>query len=124
MTWYTRVSAGLTYAVRYNDDDIMLFGLEYSYNAQGYADKDQYPWLLLSGEFDPFYLGVHYAGFVWSVPGPGNWDDVSFTTSTLANLSDLSFITRLDVSATFFTRLRVEVFLMFHYGNTRRRAPL
>ena len=72
--------------------------------------------LLLDGGFQPFYLGKHYAGFVWSVPSPGDWDDVTFTTSTLANLSDLSVVTRLDVSMTFFTRLRVEAYVMGHYG--------
>lgn len=114
--WFARVSAGLTYALRYNDDDLMIFGLEYFYNSTGYGDADRYPWLLASGDFEPFNIGQHYAGFVWSVPAPGTWDDISFTSSTLGNLSDLSFVQRLSMSATFFTRLRLEIYAQFHFG--------
>ena len=57
------------------------------------------------GYFTLFYLGQHYAGAYIAVPSPG--DDVSFTTSTLSNLSDHTYASRLDVSAKLNTFLSV-----------------
>ncbi|MFN7134097.1 MAG: hypothetical protein ACK4N5_18610 [Myxococcales bacterium] len=48
--------------------------------------------------------------------GPGRWNDTSFTLSNLGNLSDRSFITRLDYSVQILTYLRLEAFGAVHYG--------
>jgi hypothetical protein len=115
-TWFARVSAGLDYTFRYGDNDLMTLGAEYYFNPLGYEDDSVYPWLLANGAFEPFYLGRHYAAVFWLVPAPGDADDLTLTTSTLANLSDLSFISRVDASIGLHTRLRLEAYVMVHYG--------
>ena len=114
--WLPRVSAGLQYAFKPNDDDVMFVGVEYFWNPIGVDDPALYPWLIVQGGFEPFYLGQHYLGFSWVVPQPGSWDDSSFSLAALGNLSDTSFITRLDFSQTLHTKLRLEVYAQTHYG--------
>ena len=114
--FYGRASAGLTYTFKSTDTDIMILGLEYFYNPLGVSDKNLYPWLLAQGQYQSFYLAEHYAALLWAVPSPGDWDDVTFTTSTLANLSDMSFISRLDVSLRLHRMLRLEAYVMGFYG--------
>jgi len=114
--WMPRVSAGLQYAFKPNDDDVMYIGLEYFWNPAGVDDPALYPWLIVQGGFEPFYLGQHYLGVSWAVPQPGSWDDSSFSLSALGNLSDTSFITRLDFSQTLHTKLKLEVYAQTHYG--------
>ena len=60
------------------------------------------PGLLLQQPRPPqlnfFYTGRHYAALFLSLPAPYSWNYTTFTLSTLGNLSDQSFITRLDYS--------------------------
>lgn len=114
--WMPRVSAGIQYAFKPNDDDVMYLGLEYFWNSFGQTDKDLYPYLLFVADLEPFYVGQHYLGLVWLVPQPGSWQDTSFTLSAIGNLSDTSFVTRLDVSQTVHTRLRLEAYVEGHFG--------
>ncbi|TNF26054.1 MAG: hypothetical protein EP329_21940 [Deltaproteobacteria bacterium] len=114
--WAARFSAGLQYAFKPNDDDVQYLGVEYFYNPLGADDPDLYPWLLMSGDFLPFYLGQHYLALVWAVPGPGDWDEATFSLSNIGNLSDRTFVTRLDFSVVLHTRLRLEAYAQAHYG--------
>ena len=120
--WRPRVTTGLTYSFKVGDDDVFTLGAEYFYNSTGYDDEAVYPVLLTRGlfggenAFESFYLGKHYAALFFLVPSPGSWDDITFTLSNLANLSDMSFISRLDFSATLHTRLRFEAYVQGHYG--------
>ncbi len=114
--WVARGAVGLEYQFKPNDDDLMILGAEYFYNPLGYDDPGLAAWALLNGDAQAFYLGRHYAALFWLVPAPGSWDDVSFTLSNLANLSDRTFVSRLDLSATLHTRLRFEAYAMVHYG--------
>jgi hypothetical protein len=107
---------GASWTRNYGDDDTFTIGAEYFYNRNGYADADIYPWLILQGDFQPFYLGRHYAGGFLLLPGPGSWDDASFTLSALANLSDQSFLVRTDLSLVVLTYLRFEAFVAAHGG--------
>ncbi|MFT7582953.1 MAG: hypothetical protein ACI9MR_004639, partial [Myxococcota bacterium] len=114
--WIARASMGASYTFRPNDDDLMTVGVEYFYNPLGYSDASLYPFLLAVGALEPFYAGEHYAGLFWLVPSPGDWDDVTFTLSTIGNLSDPSFVSRLDVSAQLHTRLQLQTYAQVHYG--------
>lgn len=114
--WMARASAGIQYAFKPNADDVMYLGLEYFFNPLGVSDKDLYPWLIIQGELEPFYAGQHYLGLVWLIPEPGSWQDTTFTVSALGNLSDTSFITRLDMSQRVHTRLRLEAYAQGHFG--------
>lgn len=114
--WLPRVAAGLQYAFKPNDDDVMYVGVEYFWNPGGVDDKGLYPWLIIEGDFEPFYAGQHYLGVSWVVPQPGSWDDSSFTLAGLGNLSDTSFIARFDFSQTVHTKLRLEAYAQAHFG--------
>ena len=50
-------------------------------------------------------------------PSPGDWDDGSLTFSTLGNLSDQSFISRVDISWRVLTYLQIQMFMQVAYGN-------
>jgi hypothetical protein len=114
--------AGLSYSRKYNDNDLFTIGAEYFYNGLGYQNDDVYPGIALprtSSLRNPpsfFYLGQHYAALFLLLPSPFKWDLHTFTLSTLGNLSDRSFITRLDYSLVLLTHLRFEAFAAVHYG--------
>ena len=112
-----QASGGLSYQVVINDQDSLVLGAEYYFNSGGYDSSAVYPYLLFTGNYTPFYTGKHYAALTASLPSPGNWENVTFSLSTLANLSDLSFISRLDFSIRVLSYLTVEAFVAGHYGH-------
>lgn len=116
--WIPQVVAGAEVGIKINDDDTIYLGAEYFYNGAGYADGELLPWLFLSGTYQPFYTGQHYFGAYLAVPSPGNWDDTSFTTSTLGNLSDQTYVSRLDVSTKINTFLSLNAYAGVYYGET------
>lgn len=117
-----QAAGGLTFAGKYNDSDSYTLGAEYFYNQLGYDDPRVYPGLLLpharplSNAASLFYLGQHYAALYVALPGPWSLDRHSFTVSTLGNLSDRSFLTRLDYSFQLLTHLRFDAFVSVRYG--------
>jgi hypothetical protein len=128
-----QVVAGGSWSVNYSDEDALTVGAEYFYQASGYDDPSVYPFLLFGAPvidlaapalvarqdpaaFTPFYLGRHYAGAFLLLPAPGRWNDTTVTLSVLGNLSDKSFVARLDHSVLAVTYLRVETFVAGHLG--------
>ncbi|HEY2735238.1 MAG TPA: hypothetical protein VGI70_14680 [Polyangiales bacterium] len=113
---------GANYSRKYNDNDVWTIGAEYFYNGLGYSDDQVYPGLVfphantLVNPASFFYLGKHYAALYFTMPAPYKLDLHTFTLSTLGNLSDRSFITRLDYSYTLLTHLTFEAFGAVHYG--------
>ncbi len=113
----------MTYSRKYNDNDMFTVGAEYFYNGLGYHSPVVYPGLVLphsvaladSANF--FYLGRHYAALYATFPAPYSLDTHTFTLSTIGNLSDRSFITRLDYSLVVLTHVRFEAFVSGRYGN-------
>ena len=112
-----QVVGGLTWARKYNDNDVLTIGGEYFYNSVGYADPAIYPGLFLENQLNFFYTGRHYAAVFASLPAPYSWNYTNFTLSTIGNLSDRSFVTRLDYSVTLLTHLTFEAFAGVHYGH-------
>jgi len=114
---------GFSYSHKYNDNDTFTLGAEYFYNGLGHRGPAPYPGLVLPRSYelaDPatfFYLGQHYAAVFFTLPAPYSLDNHSFTLSALGNLSDKSFITRLDYSLAVLTHLRFEAFASARYGN-------
>lgn len=98
-------------------------GAEYFYNGLGYHSPVVYPGLVLphsvglSNSANFFYLGKHYAALYATFPAPYSLDTHTFTLSTIGNLSDKSFITRLDYSLIVLTHVRFEAFVSGRYGN-------
>ncbi len=117
----TQAVGGFTWARKYNDNDVFNLGGEYFYNSVGYSDPAIYPGLFFNDSGQPqlnfFYTGKHYAALFASLPAPYSWNYTTFTLSTIGNLSDKSFVTRLDYSVTLLTHLTFEAFVAGHYGH-------
>jgi hypothetical protein len=112
-----QISGGANYTFAYSETDNAILGVEYFYNSTGYDNAIAYPYLIAQGAFQPFYVARHYGGFYGVLVGPGSWDKTTFILSTLGNLSDLSFTTRLDVSHRALSYLTVEAYTAVNYGN-------
>lgn len=114
--WIPRALLGAEVGIPYNVDDTLYIGAEYFYNGAGYDSAELYTWLLLNGDFRPLYNARHYAGLYLLAPAPGDWNDSTFSLATLGNLSDRSFLSRLDYSVNVLTHLRVFLFGSVSYG--------
>jgi len=121
--YQTQAVGGITYSRKYNDNDMWTVGAEYFYNHPGYTDASAYTTLALrafaagdTAAFPFFYLGRQYGAIYLNLPAPYSWNYTTFTLSTLGNLSDRSFITRIDYSVTVLTHLTVQAFAGVHYG--------
>ena len=132
-----RVVLGGSISEKYSDEDAVTFGVEWFWQQSGYPDSSEYAFLALGAPaltapatdpnvgvfrqdpsaFTSFYLGRQYAAAFVSLPQPGSWNDTTFTLSVLGNLSDRSFIARLDHSVLVLTYLRVETFAAVHMGH-------
>ncbi len=117
-----QVTGGVSWSWKYSDEDALTLGGEYFYNGAGYADETMYP-VALAGEvlegrtyLTPFYLGKHYGGLYLLLPNPGSWNNTNFVVSTLGNLSDRSFISRIDWNVMVLTYLRLEGYAAVHFG--------
>ncbi len=115
--WIAQVVAGTELGIKYNDRDTLYIGAEYFYNDAGYDSAALLPYLAFEGAYVPFYLGQHYAAGYLFFPAPGRWDDGNVTFSTLANLSDSSYVSRLDVSHRALTYLQLNAYAAYHYGD-------
>ncbi len=115
--WIPQVVAGAEVGIKYSDRDSLYLGAEYFYNDAGYADSKLLPYLLFEGAYTPFYLGQHYAAAYLYLPAPGRWDDGSVTVSTLANLSDRTYVSRVDVSHRALTYLQLNAYAAYHHGD-------
>jgi hypothetical protein len=120
---------GADISIPYSDQDSVLLGAEYFYNDAGYDDAKLYPWLLYQdylrrqngdttsqSDFTPFYLGKHYAAFYALLQAPGNWENTTISLSALGNLSDRSFLFRLDYRIKVLSYLRINAFGQVHAG--------
>jgi hypothetical protein len=101
---------------------MFTIGAEYFYNQPGYADTKLYPGLLFNQSGTPmlnfFYTGRQYAALFASFPMPYSWNLSTFTLSTLSNVTDQSYISRVDYSYTLLTHLTLEAFVGVHYGSS------
>jgi hypothetical protein len=107
---------GATWSWKYSDEDALTIGAEYFYNSLGYTDPAIYPALIFYRDYVPFYVGQQYAGLFLLLPKPGSWNDTNFTFSTLGNLSDRTFVSRLDYDVMLLTYLRLEAHVAVNYG--------
>lgn len=114
--WIPRALVGAEVGIPILEEDTIYVGAEYFFNGAGYSDADLYPWMILNGAFRPLYSGRHYAAFYALAPSPGDWNDTTFTFSTLGNLSDLSFLSRLDYSVRVLSYMRVFAYTSITYG--------
>lgn len=115
--WIGQIAGGADIQIRYNDEDSVILGAEYFYNDAGYDDPDLYPWLLLNGTFVPFYTAQHYGSVFALLQGPGQWDQTRFLATVIGNLSDNSYVGRLDYGVRFLNYIDLSVFTTWHFGS-------
>lgn len=116
--WLAQVVVSSDLTLTYAEDETLILAAEYFYNQQGYSSSDLYLWLALQQGLTPLYLGRHYGAVAAVIPSPGSWNNTSFTASVLGNLSDGSFLSRLDWSYALFSDLRINAYVMKFFGNT------
>ena len=111
-------SGGINRTIVFGENTDLIVGAEYFYNSSGYDSASIYPWLILQGAFQPFYVGKHYGAIYATFTSPTLLgENTSLVLSNLANLSDQSLITRLDYLTRVLTYLYVEAFVDVHYGS-------
>jgi hypothetical protein len=111
-----QLSGGMNYSFPWKEGRLATVGVEYFYNDQGYDSADAYPILILLGQYKPFYTGRNYAAFYMTAEGPDAAKHTSYGFSTLANLSDSTYISRLDFTWNFLTYLTFQAYFDEHYG--------
>ncbi len=112
-----QATGGLSWSLDVQDINVLTVGAEYFFNSVGYDDKAIYPYLLRRDAFNPFYTGKHYAGIYAMLMTPASYHNLSVVLSNVGNLSDRSFLARLDVSVIVLTHLRIEAYTAWHYGH-------
>jgi hypothetical protein len=111
-----QVTAGANYSFAYGENDLAVVGVEYFYNSTGYTSSIGYPYLLVQNAFQPLYLGRHYGAAYLFLNQPGSWERTSFNLFTLGNLSDRSFVSRLNMTHRALSFLTVEAYGAVNYG--------
>jgi len=110
-------SGGFNTTLVFGENNDLIVGAEYFYNSAGYDSAAYYPWLILQGAYQPFYVGKHYGAIYATFTSPSLLgENTSLVLSNLANLSDQSLITRLDYLTRVLSYLFVEAFADVHYG--------
>ncbi|MCP3163895.1 hypothetical protein [Myxococcus qinghaiensis] len=112
-----QVTTGANYSFAYGDSDIAVLGVEYFYNSTGYTSSFGYPYLIAQQAFQPLYLGRHYGAAYLFLDRPGSLERTSFNFFTLSNLSDKSYISRINVTHRALSYLTVEGYGAVHYGH-------
>jgi hypothetical protein len=115
--WIAQYVVGAEIQVPYNNQDALTLGVEYFSNGLGYDTPEQYTWLLLNSAFQPLFVGREYAGFYASAVAPGSWNDTTLIMSALTNISDGSWLLRLDTRVVVFTSLTLNAFVTGHMGH-------
>jgi hypothetical protein len=87
---------GLDYTWSWRANRTATFGLEYMYNELGIDDGGMIPVLVYLGQYQPLYVAKHYGAFYLSAEGPDSGNKTSYNLTTIANLVDLSAVSRLD----------------------------
>ena len=111
-----QTSGGLNYSFGWRENRVGTLGVEYFYNDQGYDDASAYPVLILLNRYQPFYTGRNYAAFYLTAEGPDEGKHTSYTFSTLGNLSDSSYISRLNFAWKFLSYVTFEAYYAQHFG--------
>lgn len=111
-----QASAGINTTFAWRENRQATLGFETFYNQTGTLDSATYPLLLYTGQFQGFYLARNYGAIYLSAEGLDSEKHTGYTLSTLANFSDLSFLSRFDFTWRFLTYLSLQAYVNFHYG--------
>jgi len=110
-----QAAGGASYSINFEGNKSITFGAEYFFNSASYT-RDEYLPLLIVGGFQPFYVGKHYLALNGTLV-----DTTAKTTWSLTgigNLSDGTYLARLDFVVTVLSYLSVESYVAGHFGRT------
>jgi len=110
-----QAAGGATYSINFEGNKSITLGAEYFFNSASYT-RDEYLPLLIVGGFQPFYVGKHYLALSATL-----LDTTAKTTwilSGIGNLSDGTYLARLDFVITVLSYLSVESYIAGHFGRT------
>jgi hypothetical protein len=110
-------SGGTAATFRVADVFQLTARLEGFYNPLGYDDRAFLPWLSAQGDFRPLFFGRYYAMGQINI-GRRGLAQKSVTLTTIANVKDASYLSRLDFLTTPFDTLEiyVQTFIEVPYG--------
>jgi hypothetical protein len=108
---------GINYTFAWRENRLATIGGEYFYNEMGTTQAGLYPILLYQGRYQPFYVGKHYAAVYLSLEGPDQGKKTSYNFSTISNLSDQSYVSRLDFRWLLLEYLSFGAYASANYGN-------
>ncbi|MEE2756425.1 MAG: hypothetical protein VYA30_07175 [Myxococcota bacterium] len=117
LDWAFQSTVGLEWTIAYGDQESAYWTIEYFHNELGYSDSQLYPWLALTGDLTPLYLGRHYLATNIVLPRPGSFNDLTVLTSGIWNMSDNTGIVRLDFQVQVLTRLSLFMYASTYVGN-------
>ncbi|MBV69810.1 MAG: hypothetical protein CMH52_00545 [Myxococcales bacterium] len=117
LDWAFQSTIGLEWTIGYGDQESAYWTIEYFHNELGYSDAELYPWLALTGELNPLYLGRHYLATNIILPRPGSFNDLTVLSSGIWNLSDNTGIVRVDLQVQVLTRLSVFMYASTYLGD-------
>jgi hypothetical protein len=106
--------AGVTYGINFEGNKSITLGAEYFYNRASFTAA-QYPNLIVQGAYQPFYLGRNYLAL--SATLTDTTAKTTWVLTNIGNLTDVSFITRVDFLVTVLSYLQVESFVSVDYGH-------
>jgi hypothetical protein len=106
--------AGFTYGINFEGNKSITLGAEYFYNRASFTAA-QYPNLIFQGAYQPFYLGRNYLAV--SATLTDTTAKTTWVLTNIGNLTDVSFITRVDFLVTILSYLQVESFVAVDYGH-------
>ncbi len=115
--WLSQTLIGFELPWGYNDNDQVIFGVEYFYNQLGYTDDSLYPWLMYQKSFVPLYIGRHYAGLYSVLLDPFDFNDSTIIITAIGNLNDKSYMTRIQHTLQTLTYLDITSYVNYHFGN-------
>ncbi|MFP2930949.1 hypothetical protein ACLESO_38270 [Pyxidicoccus sp. 3LG] len=110
-------SAGISTQFELADRYRATVRLEGFYNPLGYDDRAFLPWLTSQGDFQPLFFGRYYAMGQFNI-GRRGLAEMSLTLTTLANVRDSSYLSRLDFRAAPFDArtITLQSFIEVPYG--------
>lgn len=110
--------AGISYDFPWRENRQATLGAETFYNELGVDTAKLLPVLIYLGDYTPFYMGKDYASIYLSAEGPDEGKKTSYNLSNIANLSDGSFVSRLDFTWLLMDYLTFGAWATAHYGTS------
>jgi len=109
-------SGGVTFTRGLNEQSNLTFFAEGFYNSEGYDSSRIIPFLITQDAYQPFYTGRMYAALGGSYSFSQLLESYDITASVVGNLSDRSYLGRLEVALQLIKDLQLETFLSVPFG--------